>query len=199
MNPKLLKLKLCNKSTAPLGSSTSISNNACGFPILLSAHLSVLEACLLGHLYEALMCEAVLWGKAKQTGWPRHKESATQRHVAANPLSIHDTPLLPIHRTLLLEPHKPFHIPPSLEPREGKDGGGGGANSDFYSLNVTTSQRGPHDTATKSELMDSFLSPANMTGGVCVRERGCGRRAGAGVGACLPHWRGTWANEPCVI
>lgn len=68
-----------------------------------------------------------------------------------------------------------------------KDGGGGGANSDSYSLNVTTSQRGPHDTATKSELMDSFLSPANMTGGVCVRVRGCGRGTGAGEGACLPH------------
>lgn len=36
-------------------------------------------------------------------------------------------------------------------------------------------KRGPHDTATKSELMDSFLSPVNMTGGVCVRVRGCGR------------------------
>lgn len=54
-----------------------------------------------------------------------------------------------------------------------KDGGGGGANSDSYSLNVSTSQRGPHDTATKSELMDSFLSPANMTGGVCERVKGC--------------------------
>lgn len=48
-------------------------------------------------------------------------------------------------------------------------------NSDSYSPNVTTLQRGPHDTATKSELMDSFLSPVNMTGGVCVRVRGCGR------------------------
>lgn len=55
----------------------------------------------------------------------------------------------------------------------------GGANSDSYSPNVTTLQRGPHDTATKSELMDSFLSPVNMTGGVCVRVRGCGRRTEA--------------------
>lgn len=46
-------------------------------------------------------------------------------------------------------------------------------------MNVTTLQRGPHDTATKSELMDSFLSPVNMTGGVCVRVRGCGRGTGA--------------------
>lgn len=58
-----------------------------------------------------------------------------------------------------------------------------GGCSDFYSVNVTTSQREPHDTATKSELMDSFLTPVNMTGGVCVRARGCGSRTGAGEGA----------------
>lgn len=95
-----------------------------------------------------------------------------------------------------LNPCSPSHTPTgatqtlphtlSVEPREGKDGGWGG-NSDSYSLNVTTLQRGPHDTATKSELMDSFLSPANMTGGVCVRVRGCGRGMGSGEGACLPH------------
>lgn len=67
------------------------------------------------------------------------------------------------------------HTNPSSYPECGakrrKDGGGGGGtNSDSYSLNVTTSQRGQHDTATKSELMDSFLSPADMTGGVCVWE-----------------------------
>lgn len=54
----------------------------------------------------------------------------------------------------------------------------GGANSDSHSPNVTTSQRGPHDTATKSELMDSFLSPANMTGGVCESEGVCERNGG---------------------
>lgn len=102
--------------------------------------------------------------------------------------------LTPATTIQLWTPYTPYwsHTDPSTCPeigakRRNDGGGGGGANSDFYSLNVTTSQRGPHDTATKSELMDSFLSPANMTGGVCVRERGCGRRTGAGVDACLAH------------
>lgn len=72
--------------------------------------------------------------------------------------------------------------------------------SDSHSLDVTTSQRGPHDTATKSELMDFFFSPTNMTGGVCMRVKGCvgeGRRLVRG--ACLPHSEGTGANEACVI
>ena len=86
------------------------------------------SARLFGRLYEAPMCEAALWGKAKQTGWPGDKESATQRHVAAKPSQStspnppsnptppfsHDSEAL----TLLLEPHKPFHTL-SLEPREG--------------------------------------------------------------------------------
>lgn len=66
--------------------------------------------------------------------------------------------------------------------------------SDSYSASVTTAQRRLHDTATKSELMDSFLSPANMTGGVCVRVRGCCR--GPGAAACFPNgWghMGQWA------
>lgn len=157
--------------------------------------------CVFGCLYEATMCEAALWGKAKQTGWPRHKESATQRHVAAKPSQSTSPPPQP----QLWTPYTPSGATqtPSAYPECGakwrKDGGGGGANSDSYSPNVSTSQRGPHDTATKSELMDSFLSPPNMTGGVCVRVRGCGRGKGAGECACLPHWRGTWANEPCVI
>lgn len=162
-------------------------------------HFSELQR-VFGALHEATMCEASLRGKAKQTGWPKHKESASQRHVAVKPSQSTSPPLLPSDNseplTLPPEPHKPFHIPRA---KRRKDGGGGGANSDSYSLNVTTSQKGQHDTATKSVLMDSFRSPANMTGGVCVcvRVRGCGTRAGEG--ACLPRWRATWANESCVI
>lgn len=125
------------------------------------------------------MCEAALRGKAKQTGWPRHKEAATQSHVAAKPSQSMSPP--PESRnaeplTLPLEPHKLLRIPCAWSQEEKSwRKGGGRANSDSYSPNVTTLQRGPHDTATKSELMDSFLSPVNMTGGVCVRVRGCGR------------------------
>lgn len=75
---------------------------------------------LFSPLYEALMCEALLWGKAKQTGWPRHKESATQRHVAAKPSQSPPSPIQ------LWTPYTPTGatqtIPHSLslEPREGK-------------------------------------------------------------------------------
>lgn len=62
------------------------------------------------------------------------------------------------------------------------EGGGGGGGPVLISIHRMSPphKRGPHDTATKSELMDSFLSPANMTGGVCERERerACGRRSG---------------------
>lgn len=176
-------LGLCSRKTTQPASQTTFS----GPPLILPRHLSKLQLVSFGRLYEAPMCEAALSGKAKQTGWPRDKESATQRHVAAKPSQSTspnppNQPTLPFSHdsealTLLLEPHKPFHTL-SLEPREGTMEEEGGANSDSYSPNVTTSQRGPHDTATKSELMDSFFSPANMTGGVCVRVRGCGRRTG---------------------
>lgn len=125
----------------------------------------------------------------KQAG-PGTKNPPLRDMWQQNPLNPHPQtppnpptqPTLPFSHdsealTLLPEPHKPFHTL-SLEPREGTMEEEGGANSDSYSPNVTTSQRGPHDTATKSELMDSFFSPANMTGGVCVRVRGCGRRTG---------------------
>lgn len=60
---------------------------------------------------------------------------------------------------------------------EGRRGGGGGGGEILIPIHRMSPpyKRGPHDTATKSELMDSFLSPVNMTGGVCVRVRGCGR------------------------
>lgn len=120
-------------------------------------------------MYKLFLCK-----KTKQTGRPRHKESATQRHVAAQPTQ---TPHYPNHHSTWT-PHTPTvaHTHTTLsrkKERWRRRREVGEAKSDFHSGNVTTSQRGPHDTATKSELMDSFLTPVNMTGGVCVTaERG---------------------------
>lgn len=157
-------------------------------PILLPAHLSKLElvssALCMRHRCVKHCSEERL---NKQAG-PGTKSLPLRDMWQQNPLNrpppLPNSTLDPLHSYWSHTNHSTY---PELGAKRRKDGGGGGANSDFYSLNVTTSQRGPHDTATKSELMDSFLSPANMTGGVCVRERGCGRRTGAGVGACLPH------------
>lgn len=75
---------------------------------------------------------------------------------------------------------EPFHIPLKAGAKRwwsgGREGGGARVLISIHRMSPPY-KRGPHDTATKSELMDSFLSPANMTGGVCVRERerACGR------------------------
>lgn len=179
------KPELYNSNTTPPRSLTSFSGSVFWLPLVLSPHL-----CMRHRRVKQLSVERL----NKQAG-PGTKSPPLTDMWQRNPLNPRPHPSLP-HLppggnseplTLLPEPHRPLPHTPSSEPREGKDGGGGGANSDSYSPNVTTSQRGPHDTATKSELMDSFLSPANMTGGVCVRARGCGRGTGAGEGACLPH------------
>lgn len=77
---------------------------------------------------------------------------------------------------------EPFHIPPNAGAK--RRGSGGGPVLISIHRMSPPHKRGPHDTATKSELMDSFLSPANMTGGVCERERerACGRRSGGRSG-----------------
>ena len=141
----------------------------------------------------------------KQAG-PGTKNLPLRDMWQQNPLNPHpQTPPKPTHPTLqprLWSPHTPTGatqtVPyPELGAKRRNDGGGGGANSDSYSLNVTTSQRGLHDTATKSELMDSFFSPANMTGGVCVSVRGCGRRTGGWWGSLFAPFKGhmrQWAS-----
>lgn len=124
-------------------------------PLLLPAHPS--ESRLFSPSFR-MMCEAFLRGKAKQTGRPK---SLPLRDMWQQP----PPPPTPFSSQPLTLP--PFHTSTKSEPREGKVEALGGG-SDCYSVNVTTSQREPHDTATKSELMDSFLTPVNMTGGVCV-------------------------------
>ena len=129
----------------------------------------------------------------KQVG-PSTKSPPLRDMWQQNPLNPRPNP--PTHTTGNPSHSHWRHTNSSTYPERGarrsKDGGGG-ASSDSYSMNVTSSQRRLHDTATKSELMDSFLSPVNMTGGVCVRG------TGDGEGACLPLWRGTWANESWLI
>lgn len=99
-----------------------------------------------------MTCKEFLCEKAKQTGRPRHKESATQKHVAAKPTQSPPLPKPPFnsgHHTLPL-----FHTYTGLSQKKERwrrRRAVGEVNSDFYSVNVTTSQRGPHDTATKSE------------------------------------------------
>lgn len=66
-----------------------------------------------------MMCKVFLREKAKQTGRPRHKESATQRHVAAKPTQ---TPPPTTQTTIQLwTSHTPTvpHIY-KAEPKEGK-------------------------------------------------------------------------------
>lgn len=75
------------------------------------------------------MCEAALRGKAKQTGWPRHKEAATQRHVAAKPSQSMSPPPESCNAdplTLPPEPHKLLRIPCawSQEEKSWRKGGG---------------------------------------------------------------------------
>lgn len=99
-----------------------------------------------------------------------------------------------IHGTLLLEPHGTIPHPTedrSQEVVEWREGGGAKVLISIHRMSPPY-KRGPHDTATKSELMDSFLSPANMTGGVCVRERerACGRGSGGRSGRPFAPFKG---------
>lgn len=78
----------------------------------------------------------------KQAG-PGHNGSATQRHVAVHPPTPSRSPFI-VHS--YWSRAEPLHIPPECRSQE--EGTwqwwwwGGGSSSDFYSPNVTTSQKG---------------------------------------------------------
>lgn len=163
-------------------------------PLPLPAHPS--ESRLLSS-FSRMMCEAFLRGKAKQTGRPK-----------SLPLRGMSQPPQPPQHPSALDPSHSHHSthPQSLSQEKerwrlawgGRGGGGGEGGSDCYSVNVTTSQREPHDTATKSELMDSFLTPVNMTGGVCESE-GVWEQNGGWRGCLIAPLRGHRGQRaPCV-